>query len=172
MLDFGSQYSQLIARCVRELDVYCELMPNNVDPALIEEFYPAGIILSGGPETVLSHETPRAPQVIFELGCPVFGICYGMQTMAEQLGGEVAADEKLHPIGVEHGEHTLVLIERKGRSLHTFGHTRHTGPLARREGVGYPGIGRRLFRKTCIGQFRRLLVRDGVGNIIGALDGG
>ncbi len=89
ILDFGSQYSQLIARRVREIGVYCEIMPFDVNPKEIEEFRPNGIILSGGPETVLEETTPRAPQCVFELGVPVLGICYGMQTMAAQLGGEV-----------------------------------------------------------------------------------
>ncbi len=89
ILDFGSQYTQLIARRVREIGVYCEIMPFDVDPKIIEQFQPKGIILSGGPETVLEETTPRAPQCVFELGVPVLGICYGMQTMAAQLGGEV-----------------------------------------------------------------------------------
>lgn len=89
ILDFGSQYSQLIARRVRELGVYCELHPFDVSPDFIFSFKPQGIILSGGPETVTESFTPRAPSIVFELGCPVLGICYGMQTMAEQLGGKV-----------------------------------------------------------------------------------
>lgn len=89
ILDFGSQYTQLIARRVREIGVYCEIMPFDVDTNFIEQFRPNGIILSGGPETVLEKSTPRAPEIVFELGCPVLGICYGMQTMAAQLGGEV-----------------------------------------------------------------------------------
>jgi GMP synthase (glutamine-hydrolysing) len=89
ILDFGSQYTQLIARRVREIGVYCEIVPFDVDPHFIEQFRPNGFILSGGPETVLEKSTPRAPQIVFELGCPVLGICYGMQTMAAQLGGEV-----------------------------------------------------------------------------------
>lgn len=90
ILDFGSQYSQLIARRIRELNVYCELHSCEMPADAILEFKPTGIILSGGPETVTHHATPRAPQIVFELGCPVLGICYGMQTMAEQLGGKVA----------------------------------------------------------------------------------
>lgn len=89
ILDFGSQYSQLIARRVRETNVYCELHPYDVDAEFIRNFQPAGIILSGGPASVTEDETPRAPQVVFELGVPVLGICYGMQTMAAQLGGAV-----------------------------------------------------------------------------------
>lgn len=89
ILDFGSQYTQLIARRVRETNVYCELHPYDADPELIKAFAPQGIILSGGPASVTEDETPRAPQIVFELGVPVLGICYGMQTMAAQLGGTV-----------------------------------------------------------------------------------
>ena len=89
ILDFGAQYSQLIARRVREASVYCELHPYDVGEDKIREFAPSGIILSGGPASVTEGDTPRAPQVVFELGVPVLGICYGMQTMAAQLGGTV-----------------------------------------------------------------------------------
>lgn len=91
ILDFGSQYAQLIARRVREIGVYCEIFPYDKAPEAIAAFKPKGIILSGGPETVTLAETPRAAQIVFELGCPVLGICYGMQTMALQLGGQVQA---------------------------------------------------------------------------------
>lgn len=93
ILDFGSQYTQLIARRVREIGVYCEIYPFDVDIKLIKDFAPKGIILSGGPETVIAKTTPRAPAMIFDLGCPVLGICYGMQTMAVQLGGKVTASK-------------------------------------------------------------------------------
>ncbi|HDP88767.1 MAG TPA: glutamine-hydrolyzing GMP synthase [Thioalkalivibrio sp.] len=89
ILDFGSQYTQLIARRVREAGVYCEIHPWDVDEAAVRNFGPKGIILSGGPESVIEETPPRAPQLVFELGVPVFGICYGMQTMAAQLGGQV-----------------------------------------------------------------------------------
>lgn len=91
ILDFGSQYSQLIARRVRELGIYCELHAYDMSSQAIVEFAPIGIILSGGPETVTLTDTPRAPDIVFELGCPVLGICYGMQAMAHQLGGKVEA---------------------------------------------------------------------------------
>jgi GMP synthase (glutamine-hydrolysing) len=91
ILDFGSQYTQLIARRVRELGVYCEIHPFDCEPAFIESCAPHGIILSGGPESVTLTDTPRAPRTVFERGVPVLGICYGMQTMAEQLGGTVQA---------------------------------------------------------------------------------
>jgi len=89
ILDFGSQYTQLIARRVRETSVYCELHPNDVSEQFIRDFNPKGIILSGGPASVYEAETPRAPDGVFTLGVPVLGICYGMQTMAAQLGGGV-----------------------------------------------------------------------------------
>ena len=89
ILDFGSQYSQLIARRVREESVYCELHAYDVTDEFIRAFAPSGIILSGGPASVTEGGTPRAPQLVFEVGIPVLGICYGMQTMAAQLGGAV-----------------------------------------------------------------------------------
>ena len=94
IIDFGSQYTQLIARRVREAGVYCEIWPyDNCEDALREQS-PNGIILSGGPETVTADDTPRAPGLVFDLGVPVLGICYGMQTMAEQLGGQVTSSDK------------------------------------------------------------------------------
>jgi GMP synthase (glutamine-hydrolysing) len=89
ILDFGSQYTQLIARRVRECNVYCEIHPHDVSDAFVRAFAPNAIILSGGPASVYEGGTPRAPQVSFELGAPVLGICYGMQAMAAQLGGGV-----------------------------------------------------------------------------------
>jgi GMP synthase (glutamine-hydrolysing) len=91
ILDFGSQVTQLIARRVRESGVYCELHPHDVDAEFVRRFNPRGIILSGSHASVTQDETARAPQVVFELGVPVLGICYGMQTMAAQLGGSVEA---------------------------------------------------------------------------------
>ena len=89
ILDFGSQYSQLIARRVREMGVYCEIHPYDIELDQLKALAPCGIILSGGPSTVTADKDPRAPDWIFESGLPLFGICYGMQTMAVQLGGEV-----------------------------------------------------------------------------------
>ena len=89
VLDFGSQYTQLIARRVRELGVYCELHPHDVSDAFLSEYAPRGIILSGGPASVYEGDTPRVTDKVFSMGVPVLGICYGMQTMAAQLGGEV-----------------------------------------------------------------------------------
>ncbi|MCL4117974.1 UNVERIFIED_CONTAM: hypothetical protein GTU68_001859 [Idotea baltica] len=86
ILDFGSQYTQLVARRIREIGVYCELWSWDVEESDIRDFNPDGIILSGGPESVTEANSPRAPQYVFDSGVPVFGVCYGMQTMAEQLG--------------------------------------------------------------------------------------
>jgi GMP synthase (glutamine-hydrolysing) len=94
ILDFGSQVSQLIARRVREQQVYCELHPFDVSEDFVRDFNPQGIILSGGPNSVYEAEEWRAPQVVFELGVPVLGICYGMQTMAQQLSGKVESSGK------------------------------------------------------------------------------
>jgi GMP synthase (glutamine-hydrolysing) len=89
ILDFGSQYTQLIARRVRELGVYCEIHPWDISDADVVAYQPKGIILSGSPESVLQANAPFAPQAVFDSGVPVLGICYGMQTMAHQLGGKV-----------------------------------------------------------------------------------
>jgi GMP synthase (glutamine-hydrolysing) len=94
IIDFGSQYTQLIARRVRESGVYCEIYPWDADEQAILNYKPAGIILSGGPESVNLENPPKAPEVIFQLSVPVLGICYGMQTMAAQLGGRVEASDE------------------------------------------------------------------------------
>jgi GMP synthase (glutamine-hydrolysing) len=94
VLDFGSQYTQLIARRVREQKVYSEILPYNVTIDRIKEFAPKGIILSGGPSSVYDREAPLPDKEIFSLGVPVLGICYGMQLMARMLGGKVAKAAK------------------------------------------------------------------------------
>ncbi|PHM75255.1 glutamine-hydrolyzing GMP synthase [Xenorhabdus kozodoii] len=94
ILDFGSQYTQLIARRIREIGVYCELWTWNVTEEQIREFNPKGIILSGGPESTTEHDSPRAPEYVFNAGVPVLGICYGMQTMSTQLGGQVSSSNE------------------------------------------------------------------------------
>ena len=91
ILDFGGQYTQLIARRVRECGVFSEIHPWDMDEAAMREFAPTGIVLSGGPESVNLDDPPRVAQAVFELGVPVLGICYGMQAMAAQLGGKVEA---------------------------------------------------------------------------------
>src|SRR5690606_16893577 len=89
ILDFGSQYTQLIARRVRELGVYCEIWDYAVTQQEIEDFAPRGVIFSGGPETATLADSPRAPEFLLQGDLPLLGICYGMQTMAEQMGGKV-----------------------------------------------------------------------------------
>ncbi|MDX1711431.1 MAG: glutamine-hydrolyzing GMP synthase, partial [Rhodovibrionaceae bacterium] len=93
ILDFGSQVTQLIARRVRESGVYCEVMPFNAGDQRIRDFNAKGVILSGGPASVTAKDTPRAPQVVYELGVPLLGICYGQQMICEQLGGEVQGSD-------------------------------------------------------------------------------
>ena len=94
ILDFGSQVTQLIARRVREIGVYCEIYPYDADLSLIKSFGAQGIILSGGPESTTEAGSPRAPDYVFEAGVPVLGICYGLQTMCVQLGGSVQSSSK------------------------------------------------------------------------------
>jgi GMP synthase (glutamine-hydrolysing) len=91
IVDFGSQYTQLIARRVRESGVYCEIHPFDAPAEFFAEFRPRGVILSGGPETVTVDDTPRIPEAVFELGVPVLGICYGMQAMAAMGADSVEA---------------------------------------------------------------------------------
>src|ERR1043166_8577398 len=90
ILDFGSQYSLLIARRIRECGVYCELLPHDVPWEQVERLAPRGFVLSGGPASVYDTDAPLAPEWVFKSGLPVLGICYGMQLLAHQLGGRVA----------------------------------------------------------------------------------
>ncbi|MGD2112972.1 MAG: glutamine-hydrolyzing GMP synthase, partial [Gammaproteobacteria bacterium] len=108
ILDFGSQYTQLIARRVRETGVYCEIHPWDVNAGEISAFRPRGIILSGGPETVTGDASPKVPDLVFELGVPVLGICYGMQAMAMQLGGRVE--------NASHHEYGYAQVRARGHS--------------------------------------------------------
>lgn len=111
ILDFGSQYTQLIARRIREIGVYSEIHAFDMSDNEIKAFEPKAIILAGGPESVIGESTPRAPKCVFELNVPVLGICYGMQTMAEQLGGQVEASDQR-----EFG-YAQVKVEGKSRLL-------------------------------------------------------
>ncbi len=120
ILDFGSQYTQLIARRIREIGVYCEIYAYDCEANALEQFAPKGIILSGGPETVTSGDTPRAPEIIFQLGVPVLGICYGMQTMAEQLGGKVESSD--------HREFGYAQVRARGHSKLLLDIEDHTTP--------------------------------------------
>ena len=94
IIDFGSQYTQLIARRIRELGVYCEIQTHATSREKIEKFEPQGIILSGGPETVTDARAPRPDSILYSLGKPILGICYGMQAIALQLGGRVETAKK------------------------------------------------------------------------------
>jgi len=105
VLDFGSQYTQLIARRIRESNVYSEILPWDIDESKIIDLNPKGIILSGGPNSVTESYTPRLPQCVFELGIPILGICYGMQTLAEQMGGHVISSDQKE---FGHSELTIV----------------------------------------------------------------
>src|SRR3954469_7904822 len=89
IIDFGSQVTQLIARRVREAGVYSEIVPFSAAAEAFDRMQPKGIILSGGPASVTEHESPRAPQILFDSGLPLLAICYGQQTMHQQLGGRV-----------------------------------------------------------------------------------
>ena len=124
ILDFGSQYTQLIARRVRESGVYCEIHPWDIAAAAIRGFAPKGVILSGGPESVHAAETPRADPLVFDLKVPVLGICYGLQTMTAQLGGEVAA--------ATHREYGYAQVRARGHSRLLRDIEDHTSP----EGYG------------------------------------
>ena len=114
VLDFGSQYTQLIARRVRELNVYSEILPWDISSDRIKEVNPKGVILSGGPESVTNNNTPRAPEIIFALGIPILGICYGMQTLAEQFGGQVTSS-KIKEFG-----HAQITIENTSSLFEGF----------------------------------------------------
>lgn len=124
ILDFGSQYTQLIARRIREIGVYCEIYSCDCSNEEVIAFGAKGIILSGGPESVTAGNTPRAPQAVFEVGVPVFGICYGMQTMTEQLNGKVACSD--------HREFGYAQVRARGHSKLFIDIEDHTSP----EGYG------------------------------------
>ncbi len=124
ILDFGSQYTQLIARRIREIGVYCEIYSCDCSDEEVIAFGAKGIILSGGPESVTSGNTPRAPQAVFDAGVPVLGICYGMQTMTEQLNGKVESSG--------HREFGYAQIRARGHSKLLTNIEDHTSP----EGYG------------------------------------
>ena len=124
ILDFGSQYTQLIARRVREAGVYSELHPWDMSEEDIRDFAPKGIILSGGPESTVAADAPSAPQVVFDLGVPVFGICYGMQTMTAQMGGKVE--------NADHHEYGYAQVRARGHTRLLKDIEDHTTP----EGYG------------------------------------
>ena len=109
VLDFGSQYTQLIARKVRDLGLYSEIVPYSISPARIKKENPGALILSGGPQSVYEKGAPLADPRIFDLGLPVLGICYGLQLMGRQMGGRVAASSKR-----EYGFARLKVLDRRG----------------------------------------------------------
>ncbi|MBL4589916.1 MAG: glutamine-hydrolyzing GMP synthase, partial [Alphaproteobacteria bacterium] len=110
IIDFGSQVTQLIARRVRESGVYSEVWPfNQTTVEKIKAYNPRGIILSGGPCSVTEADSPRAPEGLFDMGLPIFGICYGQQTMVQQLGGNVRA-------GNGHGEFGRAYVDVTGHN--------------------------------------------------------
>ena len=112
ILDFGSQYTQLIARRIREIGVYCEIFPYDVSFSSIRDFSPQGVILSGGPESTTSGaDAPKVPEELFALGVPLLGICYGMQTMSAQLGGAVE-HSNVHEFG-----YAQIVVERENPLL-------------------------------------------------------
>lgn len=124
VLDFGSQYTQLIARRIREIGVYCEIHPWDADPDALRAVQPRGVILSGGPESTTVAEGPRLPQVLLDLQVPLLGICYGMQTLAMQLGGQVEA--------ADHQEFGYAQVRARGHSTLLRTIEDHTSP----EGYG------------------------------------
>ena len=140
ILDFGSQTTQLIARRIREAGVYSEILPWDAGDEAVRQFDPAGIVLSGGPQSVTAGETPRAPQSVFELDRPVLGICYGMQTIAHQLGGsvELAESAEFGPAELRVVEENALLSGISEKPLEVWmSHGDHVNGLPR----GFQGIG-------------------------------
>src|SRR3989304_351451 len=109
ILDYGSQYTQLIARRVREAHVYCELFPWDAPPEKVMALHPKGFILSGGPNSVYDQGAPALPRYVLDSGLPVLGLCYGMQLLAYWLGGKVAPSQS-----PEYGPATVGVTAEKG----------------------------------------------------------
>jgi GMP synthase (glutamine-hydrolysing) len=112
ILDFGSQYTQLIARRVRELGVYAEILPGNAKFAEIEKFDPTAIILSGSPFSVYADDAPHSADEVFTMGKPILGICYGIQMLAYRMGGEVEKSDKR-----EYGRAEIQIVDKKSKLL-------------------------------------------------------
>jgi GMP synthase (glutamine-hydrolysing) len=161
VLDFGSQYTQLIARRIREAQVYSQILPCTTPLATIVAYRPKGIVLSGGPASVYERKAPRVPRALFDLGCPILGICYGMQLITHLLGGEVAkaphreygraeitiddtsdlfkgvAPGASSPVWMSHGDR----IERMPKGFRSIAHTANS-PVAAMKNVSG---GRRIY---------------------------
>ena len=135
VLDFGAQYSQLIARRIREQKVFSVVLPFNATLDEIRSYSPVGIILSGGPSSVYDKDAPHADKSVFELGVPVLGICYGLQFMVYALGGKVRPAAKR-----EYG-HAKVEIQRRGLAAVS----------GAAEGAGGVDVARRLGRRAASG---------------------
>ncbi|MFM8552470.1 MAG: glutamine-hydrolyzing GMP synthase, partial [Nitrospiraceae bacterium] len=155
ILDFGSQYTQLIARRIREAQVYCHILPCTAPPATVLGSRPRGIILSGGPSSVYDKKAPSVPKALLEAGLPILGVCYGMQLVTHLLGGGVAkaphreygrADLQVDdasdlfkglgptlPVWMSHGDR----IERMPKGFRSIAHT-SSSPVAAMKSVGGP----------------------------------
>ncbi|MGB1208962.1 MAG: glutamine-hydrolyzing GMP synthase, partial [Paracoccaceae bacterium] len=137
IIDFGSQVTQLIARRLRELNVYCEIHPyQTVTEASLRAMAPRAVILSGGPDSVTRDGSPRAPQALFDMGLPILGICYGQQVMMQQLGGQVVSGEGTAEFGrayVTPSDAALPLLDGwfdEGREQVWMSHGDHVSALA------------------------------------------
>ena len=125
VLDFGGQYNQLIARRVRECNVYCEVHPCSISIEKIREMNPKGIIFTGGPNSVYAEDSPRYSKEIFDLGIPILGICYGSQLMAYLLGGSVktAPVSEYGKTEVEVDKHSLLFSDVSDKTICWMSHT-------------------------------------------------
>ena len=142
VIDFGAQYAQLIARRVREAQVFSEVVPHTASVSEVMAHKPAAIILSGGPSSVYADGAPQVDPALFEQGVPVFGICYGFQAMAAALGGEVA-----HTGGSEYGRTPLEVLRTESRLLE------HQPPESRSSAVRAGSVWKRL-RNCWVNQLR------------------
>ena len=132
IIDFGSQYNQLIARRVREHNVYCQIEPPTIDMAAVRNMKPEGIILSGGPASIYEKNSPKVNVEIFSLGIPVLGICYGLQFMVDALGGQVVSSQKREygfaELAIKKAEGVFSGVNRETRCWMSHGDTIGTLP--------------------------------------------
>lgn len=131
ILDFGAQYTQLIGRCVRELGVYCEIFPFDVAPDKIKEFAANGFILSGSPASTYQDRETHAPDIVFDSGLPILGICYGMQTLVAQLGGVVENATAQGHDQIESGQAEKGNAEYGHAVVNTCANSKLSGPAGR-----------------------------------------